>query len=189
MVTLVAPMPLPGLVALVNGWGSVPRKAAGEEGEPFPGRPLLLAQIGVRRNLIPRSNAALAAVADELHPVFAASSPAERVAVVNRLLATAAVRPALYVEGSAIEASWLVDDVRQALLAAAALALRSQLADQPPNRLGVCAGDRCVNAYVDISPSGQRRFCSVSCQNRTRVAAFRRRKTDRRSVCSHADKR
>jgi len=32
------------------------------------------------------------------------------------------------------------------------------------------------NSYIDASPGGQRRFCSVTCQNRARVAAWRQRR-------------
>ncbi|WP_374119541.1 CGNR zinc finger domain-containing protein [Streptomyces sp. RKAG290] len=42
--------------------------------------------------------------------------------------------------------------------------------------MGTCAGERCVDVYIDQSPGGRRRFCSVTCQNRTRVAAFRSRR-------------
>ena len=72
--------------------------------------------------------------------------------------------------------TWHVDDPRNALLAAAALTLRHQLAHHDPNRLGVCTGRDCADAYIDASPAGQRRFCSVTCQNRARVAAWRHRK-------------
>ena len=69
-----------------------------------------------------------------------------------------------------------MDDPRQALLAAAALTLRHQLAHHDPDRLGVCSGQRCADAYIDASPRQSRRFCSVTCQNRARVAAWRQRK-------------
>ncbi len=42
-------------------------------------------------------------------------------------------------------------------------------------RLGVCAAPRCDRVYVDISRNGTRRFCSTSCQNRVKAAAFRAR--------------
>ena len=63
------------------------------------------------------------------------------------------------------------------LLAAAALTLRHQLAGRDQARVGVCSGRRCADAYIDASPSGRRRFCSVTCQNRTRVAAWRQRRS------------
>jgi predicted RNA-binding Zn ribbon-like protein len=42
-------------------------------------------------------------------------------------------------------------------------------------RLGVCTADRCDRVYVDTSRNGTRRFCSTTCQNRVKAAAFRAR--------------
>jgi predicted RNA-binding Zn ribbon-like protein len=42
-------------------------------------------------------------------------------------------------------------------------------------RLGVCTAGRCDRVYVDTSRNGTRRFCSTSCQNRVKAAAFRAR--------------
>ena len=97
------------------------------------------------------------------------------------MLAESGVRPAVDLAGGQPSETWRVDDPRQALLAAAALTLRHQLAGHDPARVGVCNGRRCsgqhcADAYIDASPGGQRRFCSVTCQNRARVAAWRRRR-------------
>jgi predicted RNA-binding Zn ribbon-like protein len=43
------------------------------------------------------------------------------------------------------------------------------------DRLGVCTAALCDRVYVDNSRSGTRRFCSTSCQNRVKAAAFRAR--------------
>ena len=43
------------------------------------------------------------------------------------------------------------------------------------NRLGVCTAPHCDRVYVDVSRNGTRRFCSTSCQNRVKTAAFRAR--------------
>jgi len=43
------------------------------------------------------------------------------------------------------------------------------------DRLGVCTAPRCDRVYVDVSRNGTRRFCSTSCQNRVKAAAFRAR--------------
>jgi predicted RNA-binding Zn ribbon-like protein len=43
------------------------------------------------------------------------------------------------------------------------------------DRLGVCTGPRCDRVYVDTSRNGTRRYCSTSCQNRVKTAAFRAR--------------
>ncbi len=44
------------------------------------------------------------------------------------------------------------------------------------DRLGVCTAPRCDRVYVDVSRNGTRRFCSTTCQNRVKSAAFRARR-------------
>ena len=159
-------MPPDLLVWLVNEWGAVPRAAAGEEGTPYPD-PAPLGAAGAGD---------LAEVAGRLHLIFAAPDLTERAGLLATLLTATGVRPALALAGRQPSEAWLVDDPRQVLLAAAALTLRHQLARHDPERLGVCTGRNCADAYIDASPGGQRRFCSVTCQNRARVAAWRRQR-------------
>jgi len=180
---LVEPMSPDVLVWLVNEWGSVPRVAAGEESRPYPDTELLaglLAGSGVRScppELL--TDPALTEIADRLHQVFAAADLTERVTLIAELLAETAVRPVLTLsdDNGHPAATWQLAAPRHALLAAAALTLRRQLADHDPTRIGVCTGRRCADAFIDASPSGQRRFCSVTCQNRARIAAWRHRQT------------
>ncbi len=178
---LVEPMSPDVLVWLVNEWGSVPRAAAGEDEAPYPDTGLLaalLAGSGVRScppDLL--TTQALSQVADRLHLVFAASDLAERAGLVTGLLAETGVRPSLELADGLPGAIWLVDDARQALPGAAALTLRHQLAGHDPARVGICSGRRCADAYIDASPGGQRRFCSVTCQNRARITAWRQRRS------------
>jgi len=166
------------LVWLVNEWGSAPRAAAGEDQAPYPDAGLLaalLAGSGVREcppGLL--TTRALGQAADRLHPVFAATGLSERLGLVNTLLIETGVRPALELADGRPGETWLVEDPRQTLLAAAALTLRHQLAAGGPDRVGVCSGHRCADAYIDASPTARRRFCSVTCQNRARVATWRR---------------
>ncbi len=42
-------------------------------------------------------------------------------------------------------------------------------------RIGLCTAARCDRVYVDTSRNGTRRFCSTTCQNRVKAAAFRAR--------------
>ena len=163
---LVEPMPPDLLVWLVNEWGTAPRAAAGEEGTPYPDPAPLGAAAGN-----------LAEVADRLHRIFAAPDSTERVRLLALLLAQTGVRPGIALAGGLPRETWHVDDQAQALLAAAALTLRHQLAAHDPARVGTCTGRNCADAYIDASPGGQRRFCSVTCQNRARVAAWRRRRS------------
>jgi predicted RNA-binding Zn ribbon-like protein len=46
-------------------------------------------------------------------------------------------------------------------------------------RLGTCESDDCDRVFLDESKNGSRRFCSLSCQNRVKAAAFRRRRATR----------
>jgi hypothetical protein len=163
---LVEPMPPDLLVWLVNEWGAVPRAAAGEEDSPYPD-PAPLGAAGAADR--PGS-------AGRLHRIFAATHLTERVQLLVTLLADTGVRPDLALADDMPCETWHVDDPEDALLASAALTLRHQLGGHDPARVGVCTGQRCADAYIDASPAGQRRFCSVTCQNRARVAAWRRRR-------------
>ena len=168
-------MPPVSLVVLVNEWGTRPRDVAGEGGAAFPERGELELGIPVShgRKLPDR---ALVRVADRLHPVFAVDGARERARLVTELLASTRVRPVSVATGTRTgQAAWAVDTAEQALAAAAALTLRDHLDRHGAARLGVCAGHDCADVYIDASPTHDRRFCSVTCQNRARVAAFRRR--------------
>jgi predicted RNA-binding Zn ribbon-like protein len=44
------------------------------------------------------------------------------------------------------------------------------------DRLGTCDSDDCDRVFLDVSKNGSRRFCSTTCQNRVKAAAFRRRR-------------
>ena len=143
------------LVALVNDWGTLPR------------------QVGARMAPAELPDARTA-VADRLHAVFAAEDSAERARMVNAMLAETAVRPEVAQDDGVLRAGWSVPEPPAVLLASAAVALREHLAANP-DRLGVCTDRQCADIYVDASPAGHRRFCSITCQTRTRVAVFRER--------------
>jgi len=49
-------------------------------------------------------------------------------------------------------------------------------------RLGTCERPDCGRVYVDVSKNASRRFCSLTCQNRVKVATFRERAGKRRAV-------
>jgi predicted RNA-binding Zn ribbon-like protein len=57
--------------------------------------------------------------------------------------------------------------------ASCATGLAVVLGNDLGSRLGVCTAPRCDRVYVDTSRNGTRRFCSTSCQNRVKSAAFR----------------
>ena len=164
-------MPIPMLVELVNGWGTVPRAKAGDRDRP----PITAFAKRHGASDAGFTDAALERVADRLYPVFAADGAAERARLATDLLTSCGVQPALGVAGDRIRAEWRIPRRRDAILAAAAVALHEQLVEHEPERLGTCASTSCGDAFADASPGAHRRFCSVTCQNRERVAAFRRR--------------
>ena len=59
--------------------------------------------------------------------------------------------------------------------AGCATGLAGVVDSQATGRLGVCRAEGCDRVYVDVSRNASRRFCSESCLNRTKVAAFRAR--------------
>ena len=165
-------MPVATLVELVNGWGTVPRAKAGDRDRPP------IAGFAERHGSAGTglTDAALERVADRLYPVFAADGAAERARLATDLLTSCGVQPALGVAADRIQGEWRIPPRRDAVLAAAAVALHGQLVEHEPERLGTCASTSCGDAFADASPGAHRRFCSVTCQNRERVAAFRRRR-------------
>ena len=122
-------------------------------------------------------------VAAELRAVFAAvdsgavDSAAE---LVNAMLVRTGARPELerhdgepwHLHFHAADRS-LVSGWAAGCVTGLAVVLGGELYD----RLGVCTAPRCDRVYVDTSRNGTRRYCSTSCQNRVKTAAFRARGT------------
>ena len=83
----------------------------------------------------------------------------------------------LEMDGSALRighrhADTPVDDA----LALIAEAIIEELATGRPERLRVCANDRCRWAFFDSSPTGRRRWCDMrSCGNQAKAARYRAR--------------
>ncbi|WP_165945085.1 CGNR zinc finger domain-containing protein [Micromonospora sp. KC723] len=152
-------MEIAALVTLVNDWGSRPREVGHRE----------------QPEADPEERQVAIDIADRLYAVFADDDAVGRATAVTAMLAETGVRPELTVAADALTASWYVPREPDVLLASAALALRDHLAAKP-ERLGVCHDRHCADVYVDASPAGHRRFCSLTCQNRSRVASFRKRK-------------
>jgi predicted RNA-binding Zn ribbon-like protein len=152
-------MQIAALVTLINGWGSRPREV-GHRQQPADAS---------------QDQQVAVAVADRLHAIFTDGDPASRATAVTAMLTESAVRPQLAFAADALTATWHVPRRQDALMASAALAVRDQLATHP-DRLGICHDRHCADVYVDASPAGHRRFCSLTCQNRSRVASFRERK-------------
>jgi predicted RNA-binding Zn ribbon-like protein len=65
------------------------------------------------------------------------------------------------------------DSVVTGWAAGCATGLAVVLGSELHGRLGVCTAQRCDRVFVDTSRNGTRRFCSTTCQNRVKAAAFR----------------
>jgi hypothetical protein len=185
----VSALPLDLVVVLVNEWGSAPRLAAGEQESPYPDFGALIATRGLELSAAAKDagDDELTTVADALYPVFAAPNDGTVVTRLNDVLDRSEAHPRLTHAGETLEEAWATDASQQ-ILSAAALSLYRQLVDWgDARRLGTCAAARCADVYVDSSPAAQRRFCSLPCQNRNRVAAFRARRGGRNSRTNTAD--
>ncbi len=119
--------------------------------------------------------------AEQLRLAFeelSAGRPDEAAEVVNALLHTTGARPHLHRrrDGPLRLHFHAADDSPAVSTSAScatgvALALGGDMAD----RLGVCQAARCDRVYVDTSRNAARQFCSTTCQNRMKTAAFRAR--------------
>jgi len=125
--------------------------------------------------------AELCFVAAELRDVFEAVSANaidDAAARVNAMLIRTGARPALERHDGQ---SWHLhyhaadDSLPNGWAAGCATGLAVVLGGSWSDRLGVCTAPRCDRVYVDTSRNGTRRYCSISCQNRVKTAAFRAR--------------
>ena len=167
---------LPWLVRLVNAYAPAPREAAGEDHDPYPDvmtDPPAPHIPGVAQQ-------DLISVAHRLWLVFAAVSAAKRTAAFNEILDDAQLSPKVNERG---ELFWMTSrtDSEPLLLAGCAATLLAATQEHSWRRVGTCAGDDCVDVYVDQDGRGARRYCSATCLNRARVRAYRSRQRARSS--------
>ena len=171
-------VPVEFVVEVVNEWGTAPRLAAGEQDHGYPGFAALAAAhpLDIDPAATRISDHRLTGIADALYPVFSAPAEDTAIARVNDLLARSAPQPRLGRDGGPLAAKWTAPASQQ-LLASCVLSLYQQLILWGDSRrLGLCTGARCADVYADLSSAGHKRFCSLACQNRNRVAAFRARR-------------
>jgi predicted RNA-binding Zn ribbon-like protein len=101
------------------------------------------------------------------------------VGVLNDLMDEAGAQPALVPRASG---GWAMhfrgkdDGLAVGWTAGCATGLALALGSNLGGRLGVCQATRCDQVFVDYSRNRVRRFCSTSCQNRMKSAAFRHRR-------------
>lgn len=173
-------------VGLVNAL--TPGEAHGREYLPPAQDGLPEAVAGVLRaahrdpGQVPPGDAAeLAAFAPELRAVFTAVADGDVDAAaqqVNGLLARTGAHPQLDNhdgQGWHLHFHGADNGLAVGWAAGCATGLAVVLGTDDRGRLGVCTAPRCDRVYVDISRNGTRRFCSTTCQNRVKAAAFRSR--------------
>ena len=129
-----------------------------------------------------RQATSLAAYAAQMRRVFDAAHVGEleeATRVLNRMLRRTGARPQL---DPLPEGGWHVhfhgttDGLATGWAAGCASGLALAIGSDLAGRLGVCEAERCDRVYVDTSKNAKRRFCSTSCQNRTKTQAYRQRR-------------
>jgi predicted RNA-binding Zn ribbon-like protein len=136
---------------------------------------------GGRRAATWEEAASFSFVAAELRAVFEAvdaGSADEAAGLVNAMLARTGARPSLERhDGEPWHLHFHAADNSpvNSWAAGCATGLAVVLGGEFHDRLGVCTAPRCDRVYVDGSRNGTRRYCSTSCQNRVKTAAFRAR--------------
>lgn len=138
---------------------------------------------GGRRAVTEREADEFGPVAAELRAVFEAvtAGDADDAALrVNKMLTGTGARPVLdRHDGEPWHLHFHAADDRSMVrswAAGCATGLAIVLGSEHSDRLGVCTAPRCDRVYVDTSRNGSRRFCSTTCQNRVKAAAFRERR-------------
>jgi len=96
------------------------------------------------------------------------------VAQINRWAARPALAPQLGANGRHV--SWVAEELVEASLGTLARDAVDLLSGPLAHRVRECAADDCALLFVDTSPPGRRRWCSMDgCGNRAKTAAYRRR--------------
>jgi predicted RNA-binding Zn ribbon-like protein len=173
-------------VELVNALS--PGDAHGRAYEPPAGPDRVAVVTAVLRAGVPKSRevtaaeaAEFGAVARALREVFDANAAGDvdrAAGLINDLLAGTGARPHLDKHDGE---PWHLhfhgrdESAVTGWAAGCATGLAVVLGSMLHGRLGVCTAPRCDRVYVDTSRNGTRRFCSTTCQNRVKTAAFRAR--------------
>jgi predicted RNA-binding Zn ribbon-like protein len=156
---------------LVNHYAPRPRVAAQDESKGYRDLGAVLGEVAA--GLPPTTEDVLHGAAEDAYQVFLDAHTGRDVApALNALLAAARPTPRLGADGAV---SWEVGDDGDPLRAAMAITLLDWVHSRGADRLGLCEGIRCADAFADSSAAGQRKYCSAGCLNRHKVAAYRRR--------------
>ncbi|MET9023626.1 CGNR zinc finger domain-containing protein [Actinopolymorpha sp. NPDC004070] len=120
----------------------------------------------------------LAAWAAHLDRAYGEPDPDRQVALVNELLDLGASRPFVSRHGGRPPHLHYFPedpDVVTRVRAQTAAGLAHVVCDAAGHRLGRCDREGCGAVFLDTSRNGRRRFCSLRCANRVRVADHRAR--------------
>ena len=140
------------------------------------------------REVSPREADQLRDIAADLRVVFTAVTDGDvdtAAHQVNRLLADTGAHPWLDRHDGEpwhLHFRGAQDSLVTGWAAGCATGLAVVLGSDLHGRIGVCTAPRCDRVYVDASRNGTRRFCSTTCQNRVKTAAFRARHADAEPV-------
>ena len=99
--------------------------------------------------------------------------------LVNALLREASALPQLVKHdnwGYHLHATQAGAPLADRMAVEAAMAFTDVIRTGQLDRLRLCAAHDCDHVHVDLSKNRSRRFCSLSCSNRTNVAAYRSRR-------------
>lgn len=109
--------------------------------------------------------------------------PEQSLAVINAWLGVGGAGERLVTRGDAVVRDPLRPPMNPAFLfSQIARSAADLLTSVDPVRVRRCAGASCVLWFVDVSKNGARRWCSMdACGNRTKAAAFYRRRKDKRA--------
>src|SRR5262245_57599219 len=157
------------------------RPYAPPEGRARPAAVTAALRAGRRdtREVSPDEAAGFATVAEGLRAVFdamAADRTDAAARLVNDMLAATGARPHLDRHDGEpwhLHFHGAEDSLVTGWAAGCATGLAVVLGSDLQGRLGVCTAPRCDRVFVDTSRNATRRFCSTSCQNRVKTAAFR----------------
>ncbi|CAN5793660.1 hypothetical protein BH24ACT5_BH24ACT5_18410 [soil metagenome] len=163
----IRPAPIDFVIELVNAWSPIVRAAA-EDHSPYPELEDLCESHAVQshRRI---SSATIAALAEEVHHVFAAAS--DPIEVLSDLVIRIDATVAIDGEG----AGWQVPAdqwLRGTILAGLVEHART---DRQLDRLDVCTAHRCADTYLDATQAATKKYCSSTCQTRAKAAARRSR--------------
>lgn len=128
--------------------------------------------------LTPEDLPALAELADDLAPLFAAADVQHAVELLNDRLARTAIAPRISMHDGRdphlhVEPKGANPVLR--LRANCLMGVAAVLCDGGRLRLGTCGATDCDRVWLDTSRNARRRFCSDRCATRTHVAAHRAR--------------